>query len=844
MSRYQPDQIEPKWQNTWAEKGTFVTPQDFSKPKYYVLSMFPYPSGSGLHVGHPESYTAVDIVARYKRMMGCNVLNPMGWDAFGLPAERHAVRTGEHPSVITKKNVDNFRSQLSRLGFSFDWTREVDTSSADYYGWTQWIFLKLHERGLAYMAEVPVNWCPALGTVLANEEVQDGKYVETGDPVERRMMRQWMLRITAYAQRLLEDLDTLDWPEGVLEMQRQWIGRSEGAEVHFQIGDSPESFTVYTTRPDTLWGATYCVLAPEHHLVATIPSADQKEAVEAYVYQAKNRSDRDRQVAAEREKTGVFTGAFAINPVNGQSIPIWTADYVMMGYGTGAIMAVPAHDERDHAFALKFDLPIVEVVSGGEDVQASAHTGNGLAVNSGFIDGLQVKEAKAKVIAWLEAEGLGEGRVQYKLRDWLFSRQRYWGEPFPILHGPDGEIRLVDAAELPITLPFIDAYKPTADGRPPLARATDWLEVEIDGKVYTRETNTMPQWAGSCWYYLRYMDPKNTEAPFSVEAEQYWGPVDLYIGGVEHAVLHLLYARFWHKVLYDCGLVHTKEPFQKLFNQGMILAFSYRDAKGKYYHPDDVYEKDESWFSKDGDLPCQTQMEKMSKSRLNVVNPNDVVDQYGADALRVYEMFMGPLEQVKPWQMAGVEGVYRFLARVWRLFVDENTGEINSAISADVEPDEDLLRSLHVAIKSVTEGIEALRFNTPVSRMMEFVKIALAKDRLPKDLMVDFLLILSPYAPHLAEELHERMGFQDTLAFRSWPVWDPAALESKTIEIAVQVQGKRRGSIHVSKDSPKEEVLRLAKEESNVSRHLEGMRIVKEIFVPGRLVNLVVRPQD
>jgi len=843
MSRYQPDQIEPKWQGIWQDKGTFVTPQDFSKPKYYVLSMFPYPSGSGLHVGHPESYTAVDIVARYKRMMGCNVLNPMGWDAFGLPAERHAVRTGEHPSIITKKNVDNFRSQLARLGFSFDWTREVDTSSADYYGWTQWIFLKLHEQGLAYMAEVPVNWCPALGTVLANEEVQDGKYVETGDPVERRMMRQWMLKITAYAQRLLDDLDGLDWPEGVLEMQRQWIGRSEGAEVQFQIADSSESFTVYTTRPDTLWGATYCVLAPEHPLVKECTTKAQEEAVEAYVYQAANRSDMDRQVAAEREKTGVFTGAYAINPVNGESIPIWTADYVMMTYGTGAIMAVPAHDERDHAFASKFGLPILEVVSGGDDVQATAHTGDGQAVNSDFIDGLRVTEAKAKVISWLEEKGLGEGRVQYKLRDWLFSRQRYWGEPFPILHGPDGEIRTVDAAELPITLPFIDAFKPTPDGQPPLARAKEWLEVEIDGKVYTRETNTMPQWAGSCWYYLRYMDPTNTELPFSKEAEDYWGPVDLYIGGVEHAVLHLLYARFWHKVLYDCGLVHTSEPFEKLFNQGMILAFSYRDAKGKYYHPDDVYEAEGGWFSKEGDLPVDTQMEKMSKSRLNVVNPNDVVDAYGADALRVYEMFMGPLEQVKPWQMSGVEGVYRFLSRVWRLYVDEDTGQLNAAISADAPADAELNRSLHVAIKSVTEGVESLRFNTPVSRMMEFVKVAISKDRLPRAAMEDFLLILSPYAPHLAEELHERLGCEESLAYRAWPKWDPAALETQDIEIAIQVQGKLRASIMVPKTIEKDALLELAKAQSNVQRHLEGKVIVKEIVVPGRLVNIVVRPQ-
>lgn len=843
MSRYLPDQIEPKWQSHWNDQETFVTPQDFSKPKYYVLSMFPYPSGSGLHVGHPESYTAVDIVARYKRMLGFNVLNPMGWDAFGLPAERHAVRTGEHPSIITKKNVDNFRSQLSRLGFSFDWSREVDTSSSDYYGWTQWIFLKLHEQGLAYMAEVPVNWCPALGTVLANEEVQDGKYVETGDPVERRMMKQWMLRITAYAQRLLEDLDGLDWPDGVLEMQRQWIGRSEGAEFAFNIEGSEASFEVFTTRPDTLWGATYCVLAPEHELVAQIVTDEQRESVEAYVAQAVNRSDMDRQVASEREKTGVFTGAYAINPVNGERLPIWTADYVMMGYGTGAIMAVPAHDERDHAFAKKFGLPIVEVVSGGEDVQQEAYTGDGLAVNSGFIDGLSVGAGKAKVIAWLEEQGLGKGRVQYKLRDWLFSRQRYWGEPFPILHGSDGEIRPEDIGELPITLPFIDAYKPTTDGRPPLARAEEWLEVERDGKTYLRETNTMPQWAGSCWYYLRYMDPHNTTEPFSQEAEQYWGPVDLYIGGVEHAVLHLLYARFWHKVLYDCGLVHTKEPFQQLFNQGMILAFSYRDANGKYYHPEEVIQEGEQWVTREGSVPVATQMEKMSKSRLNVVNPNDVVDEYGADALRVYEMFMGPLEQVKPWQMSGVEGVYRFLARVWRLFVDEDTGELNPRIQSDAPVSEELNRSLHIAIKSVTEGIESLRFNTPVSRMMEFVKVAIAQDTLPKKQMEEFLLILSPYAPHLAEELHARLGFTESLAFKAWPKWDPDALETSTIEIAIQVQGKLRASISVPKSIEKEDLLNLAKANEKVQRYLEGMQIVKEIVVPGRLVNLVVRPQ-
>jgi leucyl-tRNA synthetase len=843
MSRYTPSKIEPKWQEKWASEKTFAAEQTSDKPKYYVLSMFPYPSGSGLHVGHPLSYTAVDIVARYKRMNGFNVLNPMGWDAFGLPAERHAVRTGEHPAKITELNISNFKNQLGRLGFTFDWDREVNTSKKDYYRWTQWIFLKLHEQGLAYMAEVPVNWCPALGTVLANEEVQDGKYVETGDVVERKMMRQWMLKITAYAQRLLDDLDGLDWPEGVLEMQRQWIGRSDGAEVTFEVDGFDDNFTVFTTRPDTLWGATYCVLAPEHELVSKITTAPQAGAVNEYVKSATNRSDMDRQVAAEREKTGVFTGAFAVNPVNGEKIPIWIADYVLMSYGTGAIMAVPAHDERDHAFAKAFDIPIVEVVSGGEDVQVEAWSGKGKAVNSGFITGLKVDEAKAKVTEWLEERALGASKIQYKLRDWLFSRQRYWGEPFPFLHGPNGEIVPVSTEELPVTLPWIDEYKPTPDGRPPLARAEEWLNVDIDGVTWTRETNTMPQWAGSCWYYLRYMDPHNTELPFSPEAENYWGPVDLYIGGVEHAVLHLLYSRFWHKVLYDCGLVHTKEPYKKLFNQGMILAFSYKDADGRYYLPEDVEERDGKWFSIDSGKPVDTHMEKMSKSRLNVVNPDDVVDQYGADSLRLYEMFMGPLEQVKPWQMAGVEGVYRFLSRVWRLFINENTGEVRDEISSGAKVDPELNRSLHIAIKSVTEGIESLRFNTPISRMMEFVKVALAKPSLNRETMIDFLLILSPYAPHLAEELFELIGKDGGLAHRPWPKYDEAAIELDQIEIAIQVQGKLRASLQVSKGIDKDQLLSLAKEHPNVQKHMEGKEIVKEIVVPNRLVNLVVRPK-
>lgn len=836
--RYDPATIEPKWQQRWDEDNTFDAVEDPAKPKYYVLSMFPYPSGAGLHVGHPLSYTAVDIIARYKRMTGHAVLNPMGWDAFGLPAERAAMRDNRHPAEITAERIAYFKKQLMRLGFSFSWDREVSTTDPDYYKWTQWIFLKLHERGLAYLEEVPVNWCPAQGTVLANEEVQDGKYVETGDPVERRLMRQWMLKITAYAERLLSDLDGLDWPEGVLEMQRKWIGKSEGAEVSFGVADTNHQFTVFTTRPDTLFGATYCVLAPEHPLVESITTADQRAAVEAYVSQAKNRSDMDRQLAAEKEKTGVFTGAYAVNPVNGNRVPIWTADYVLMTYGTGAIMAVPAHDERDHAFAKTFELPIIEVIesSADHDVQDAAYTGDGPAINSGDYNGLRVGEFKRKITEWLEEQGLGQGKVNYKLRDWLFSRQRYWGEPFPIVHTADGGVHTVDPSELPLTLPHIDAYKPTEDGRPPLARATEWLNTEHNGQPALRETNTMPQWAGSCWYYLRYMDPTNTEAPFSEEAEQYWGPVDMYIGGVEHAVLHLLYARFWHKVLYDCGLVHTKEPFKALFNQGMILAYSYQDDRGKYYLPTEVEQREELWFVKGTDTPVTTQIEKMSKSKKNVEDPLDIVARYGADALRTYEMFMGPLDQVKPWQTSGCEGVYRFLGRVWRLFIDQNSGDLKTY----GQPRKDVTKALHMAIKEATEGIEALKFNTPVSRMMEFVNAA--GQHLPtQDEAIAFVKILSPYAPHLAEELWAKMGCKDALSTATWPTYDESALKDDTIELAIQVMGKLRGTIEIAADASKDDVLEQAKNQPNVARHLEGKTIIKEIFVPGRLVNFVAK---
>ncbi len=836
MSRYTPHEIEARWQAQWRADDTFRTDEDPSKPKFYGLVMFPYPSGSGLHVGHPESYTAVDIVVRYKRANGFRVLHPMGWDAFGLPAERHAMREGRHPADITQENIANFRRQIQQLGLSYDWNREVSTSAPDYYKHTQWIFLRLYERGLAYLAEVAVNWCPAQGTVLANEEVKDGRYVETGDPVERRMMKQWMLRITAYGDRLLDDLDGLDWPEGILEMQRNWIGRSEGADVRFatDAGD----LVVFTTRPDTLFGATFCVLAPEHPYVATLST---NPAVAAYVAAAKNRSDLDRTVAADKDKSGVFTGAYATNPVNGARVPIWVADYVLISYGSGAIMAVPGHDDRDHAFAVKHGLDIVRVVAGGD----LPYAGHGIAVGSPPIDGLETPAARARMIDWLEAAGAGRRKTTYKLRDWLFSRQRYWGEPFPIAHLEDGTIVPID--DLPVLLPDLADFRPTAEGEPPLARATDWVRTTVNGAPARRETNTMPQWAGSCWYWLRYMDPHNEQAPFSADKEQLWGPVDLYMGGVEHAVLHLLYARFWHKVLFDAGLVHTKEPFQKLFNQGMILAFSYQDAGGKYYRPDQVEERAAApgggpdsapggWFVRGTETPVSTQVEKMSKSRYNVVNPDEIVKGWGADSLRLYEMFMGPLEQVKPWQTSGVQGVYRFLERAWRLFVDEESDQVRvgESLSADTR------RALHVAIKEATEGIEALRMNTPIAKMMELVNTAKGA-ALPPAEADAFLLILHPFAPHIAEDLWARTGHTTSIYGHPWPTWDPAALALDAVEIAVQVGGKLRGTFQARPGAPNDELLAGARAVENVVRHLEGRTVVKEIVVPGKLVSFVVK---
>ncbi len=843
---YDPATIEPKWQAVWAERNTFRTPSEpdelRAKPKFYVLDMFPYPSGAGLHVGHPEGYTATDVVARMKRAQGFNVLHPMGWDSFGLPAERAAVREGLHPAAITERNVNTFRSQIQRLGFSYDWDREVSTSKSDYYRWTQWIFLKLYEKGLAYQASVPVNWCPALGTVLANEEVKDGAYVETGDPVERRLMRQWMLKITEYAERLLVDLDEVEWPESVKEMQRNWIGKSHGADVVFAIDGADKDFTVFTTRPDTLFGATYCVFAPEHPLVDDITTDDQRASVEAYLAEASQKSDLDRTDLA-KSKTGVFTGAYAINPVNGEKISIWVADYVLMGYGTGAIMAVPGQDQRDWDFAKVYDLPIIRTVEPPPDFDGEAYLGDGPAINSQFLDGMGVEEAIATIIPWLEERGRGTPKVQYKLRDWLFSRQRYWGEPFPVVHTDDGEAVPLPEDWLPVELPVIDEYKPTDDGRPPLARAgEDWLRVELpDGRMGTRETNTMPQWAGSCWYYLRYLDPHNDNEAWSQAAEDYWMPVDLYVGGVEHAVLHLLYARFWHKVLYDCGLVHTVEPFSKLFNQGMILAYSYRDSAGKYYSPSEVEERDGKFYVEGGSTELEAQVEKMSKSKLNVVNPDDVISAYGADAMRLYELFMGPLEVQKPWQMKDVEGVNRFLQRVWRLVVEENSGDLNPKIvDAPASSEPDLERTLHKTIKKVSSDTEALQMNTAIAQMMIFTNQATTSATLPKDILRPFLCLLSPYAPHICEELWQRLGEEDLIAHAEWPSWDPELATDETITVVIQVNGKKRDELQVARDTAKDELERLALASENAQRFINGKEPKKVIVVPGRLVNIVV----
>ncbi|NBC65958.1 MAG: leucine--tRNA ligase [Bacteroidetes bacterium] len=861
MSSYDPASIEKKWQEYWQENKTFKTTTDKDKPKYYVLDMFPYPSGSGLHVGHPEGYTATDILARYKRMKGFNVLHPIGWDAFGLPAEQYAVKTGTHPRKTTEKNITRFREQLQMLGFSYDWDREVNTTDPDYYKWTQWIFLKLFEKGLAYEDEKPVNWCPELGTVLANEEVIDGKSEVGGYPVVRRPMRQWVLKITEYAERLLNDLDDLDWPESTKEMQRNWIGKSIGAEIDFPVHDHDDQIRVFTTRPDTLFGATYMVLAPEHHLVDKITSDEQKEKVEEYKDYAAQKSDLERQELT-KEKTGVFTGAHAINPANNKEIPIWIADYVLAHYGTGAIMAVPGQDERDWEFAEKFDLPIIRTVEPPDDFEGKAYIEEGPAINSDFLNGLNITDAKTKIIEWMEENGVGKKSVNYKLRDWLFSRQRYWGEPFPIIH-VDGEPKAVADDDLPVELPEVDNYQPTKDGEPPLAKAEHWVETTDPetGKKALRETNTMPQWAGSCWYYLRYISPEFDGAPVEPEEEKYWMPVDMYVGGSEHSVLHLLYARFWHKVLYDCGVVSTEEPFQRLVHQGMILGeleYTAYEKDGKIISADEVEDGDdvtrkpldESDVEKKGDrhvmkgteITVNSKAHKMSKSRGNVINPDDVVENYGADSLRLYEMFMGPLEQVKPWSTKGVEGVNRFLNRAWRLFFGDNHEEEILNIT-DEEPSKEQLKVLHEAIQKVSEDIEGLRFNTAISALMIFVNEANQWEGVPRSVAEPFVKLLSPFAPHIAEEIWSRFGHDESLAYEPWPELVEEYLKAETIDMPVQVNGKVRANITVPADKSKDKdfVLGLAKQQENVERYLDDTTIVKEIFVPGRIVNLVVK---
>lgn len=795
---YNHQEVEKKWQSYWLNNKTFACDAwDFDKPKCYVLDMFPYPSGNGLHVGHPEGYTATDIVCRMKRMQGHNVLHPMGWDAFGLPAEQFAITTGNHPAQFTKMNIDHFREQIRALGFSYDWDREISTTDPNYYKWTQWIFLKLYDKGLAYVDEIPVNWCPELGTVLANEEVIDGKSERGGFPVIRKPMRQWVLKITEYAERLLEDLELCDWPTSTKEMQINWIGKSKGANVIFKIKDTSKEFTVFTTRCDTLFGATYCVMAPEHPYVDEITTKEQKEAVEAYKKSCATKSDLER-TELNKEKTGVFTGAYAINPVNGKEVPIWISDYVLASYGTGAIMAVPAHDTRDWEFAKKFDIAIIPVLEGG-DVTKEAYTEDGVHINSEFLDGMGKQEAIDTMIAWLQEHNCGCAKTTYKLRDWLFSRQRYWGEPIPIIHMEDGTTRTVDIDELPLELPETKNFKPSGSGESPLAHCEDWMNVEIDGVKGKRETNTMPQWAGSCWYYLRYIDPKNNDAIAADELLKHWLPVDLYVGGAEHAVLHLLYARFWHKVLYDCGVVPTKEPFQRLFHQGMILGEN---------------------------------NEKMSKSRGNVVNPDDIVESHGADALRVYEMFMGPLEAALPWSTTGLDGARRWLDRVWRLYTEyDKFTETN---------DGKLDKVYHATVKKVTNDVETLNLNTAISQMMIFINECYKAESIYVEYAKGFAKMFACFAPHMGEEIWSRVfGGNGTITYEPWPVYDESKLIEDEIEVIVQVNGKLRGKFTTAAASDEEALKKQALEISAVAAQIEGKTVRKIIVVKGKVVNIV-----
>ncbi|MCU0081904.1 leucine--tRNA ligase [Streptococcus danieliae] len=833
MSFYNHKEIESKWQQFWAENETFKTGTDADKPKFYALDMFPYPSGAGLHVGHPEGYTATDILSRYKRAQGYNVLHPMGWDAFGLPAEQYAMDTGNDPAEFTAENIANFKRQINALGFSYDWDREVNTTDPNYYKWTQWIFTKLFEKGLAYEAEVPVNWVEELGTAIANEEVlPDGTSERGGYPVVRKPMRQWMLKITAYADRLLEDLEDLDWPESIKDMQRNWIGKSSGATVHFKIKGHEEGFSVFTTRVDTLFGASYAVLAPEHPLVDVITSPEQAEAVADYKRQASLKSDLARTDLA-KEKTGAFTGAYAINPANGKEIPIWIADYVLASYGTGAVMAVPAHDARDWEFAQVYDLPIIPVIEGG-DVEQAVYTEDGPHIHSEFLDGLNTKEAKAKMTAWLEEKGMGEETITYRLRDWLFSRQRYWGEPIPIIHWEDGTSTAVPEDQLPLVLPKTTDIKPSGTGESPLANLTDWLEVtREDGVKGRRETNTMPQWAGSSWYYLRYIDPHNTEKLADEELLKLWLPVDIYIGGAEHAVLHLLYARFWHKFLYDLGVVPTKEPFQKLFNQGMILGTSYRDGRGALVASDKVEKRDGTFIHCETGETLEQTPAKMSKSLKNVVNPDDVVDQFGADTLRVYEMFMGPLDASIAWSEEGLEGSRKFLDRVYRLITSKELSTDN---------DGQLDKVYHETVKAVTEQIEDYKFNTAIAQLMIFVNAANKADKLYIDYAKGFIQLLAPFAPHLAEELWQTLTASgQSISYVPWPSHDEAFLVEDEVEIVVQVKGKVRAKLMVPKDLSKEDLQATVLAHEKVQAEIADKEILKVIAVPNKLVNIVVK---
>ena len=800
---YEHQQIEQKWQKFWDDNQTFATSDTTDKPKYYAVDMFPYPSGQGLHVGHPEGYTATDIMSRFKRAKGFNVLHPMGWDAFGLPAEQYAMKTGHNPADFTSQNIDHFREQIKSLGLSYDWNREINTTDPSYYKWTQWIFEKLYEKGLAYESNMMVNWDPIDRVVLANEEVIDGKSERSGNKVERKALRQWVLKITAYADRLVDDLDDLDWPEAIKEQQRNWIGRSKGAAVFFNVDHADAKIEVYTTRPDTLFGATYMVLAPEHELVDSIVTAEQKQAVADYRSAIAAKSDLER-TDLNKDKTGVFTGAYGINPINGEKLPIWIADYVLVSYGTGAIMAVPAHDDRDFEFAQKFDLAIKPVIAGGENDDV-AYTGDGVHINSDFLDGLDKATAIDQAIDWLEAHQAGHAQTNFRLRDWIFSRQRYWGEPIPVIHWEDGTTSLVPENELPLLLPHATELRPSGSGESPLANLTDWLEVtRDDGVKGRRETNTMPQWAGSSWYFLRYIDPHNDHQLADPEKLKYWMNVDLYVGGAEHAVLHLLYARFWHKFLYDLGVVPTKEPFQKLVNQGMILGANH---------------------------------EKMSKSKGNVVNPDDIVREYGADTLRVYEMFMGPLTQSEPWSEEGITGSRRWLDRVWRLLIDDE-GQLRDHVTT-VNPG-DLDKIYHQTVKKVTDDLENMRFNTAISQMMVFVNDAYKSDALPVTYMNGFIQLLAPFAPHLAEELWVRLGNRESISYVSWPTYDDTKLVDDTVEIIFQVNGKVRGKATVARDINQDDMITAAKADDNVQNFITGKTVRKVIAIPGKFVNIVV----